>query len=75
MFAGILILVWADALSIDQHNIPVKTRQVNMMALIESKTAGVSIWLGVDPYNDAPVGLENIKILVEGLSTIHAMGG
>lgn len=32
-----------------------------MMALIYSKATGVSIWLGPDPYKDAPVVLENIK--------------
>ena len=74
-FATIPLLVWADALSIDQQNITEKTQQVNMMALIYSKAAGVSIWLGPDPYNDAQVVLENIKRLIEGLGTIHAMGG
>ncbi|KAM0804980.1 heterokaryon incompatibility protein-domain-containing protein [Usnea florida] len=74
MLADTPLRVWADALSIDQQNIPEKTQQVNMMALIYSKAAGVSIWLGSDPYNDAPVVLENIKNLVEGLGNIHAMG-
>ena len=74
-FAAVPLLVWADALSIDQQNLAEKTQQVNMMALIYSKAAGVSIWLGPDPYNDAPVVLENIKTLTEGLGTIHAMGG
>lgn len=75
IFAASPLLVWADALSIDQQNIPEKTQQVNMMALIYSKAAGVSIWLGPDPYKDAPVVLENIKRFVKGLGNIHAMGG
>lgn len=75
MFAATPLLVWADALSIDQQNIAEKTQQVNMMALIYGKAASVSIWLGSDPYNDASVVLENIKGFVESLGTIHAMGG
>ena len=75
MFAAAPLLVWADAISIDQQNIPEKTQQVSMMALIYSKAARVSIWLGSDPCNDAPVVFENIKILVLTLGIIHAMRG
>ena len=75
MFVATFRLVWADALSIDQQNIPEKTQHVNIMALIYSKAAGVSIWLGSDPYNDAPVVLGTIKRLVEDLGFIHTMGG
>ena len=73
MFAATPLLIWADALSIDQQNIPEKTPQLNMMALIYSKAAGVSIWLGCDPYNDAPVSRSPPGalrgLLPEGLSS------
>ena len=68
------ILFWADALSIDQQNISERSQQVNMMASIYGKAAGVSIWLGPDPYNDATDVFANIKVLVEGLGIIQAMG-
>lgn len=74
-FATTPALIWADALSIDQQNVPEKTQQVNMMALIYSKAASVSIWLGPDPHSDAPDLFEDIKALIEGLGAIHAMGG
>lgn len=35
----------------------------------------MSIWLGPDPYNDAPIVLNYIKELIEGLGVIHAIGG
>ena len=66
--------LWADALSIDQQNISEKTQQVNMMASIYGKAAGVSIWLGPDPYNDATDVLADVKALVEGLGILVAMG-
>ena len=68
------ILFWADALSIDQQNISERTQQVNIMASIYGKAAGVSIWLGPDPYNDATDVFASIKVLVEGLAIIQAMG-
>jgi hypothetical protein len=40
------ILVWADALCIDQQNLNERTHQVQLMTSIYSKAESVAIWLG-----------------------------
>ncbi|KAJ9669826.1 hypothetical protein H2201_000212 [Coniosporium apollinis] len=50
-------LLWADALCINQQDIPEKNQQVNMMATIYRKAANVTVWLGPDEHNDAPAAI------------------
>jgi hypothetical protein len=46
-----------------------------MMAMIYSNASNVTVWLGLDPHDDAPIIFEDIKALIEGLATLAAMGG
>ncbi|GAB1316125.1 hypothetical protein MFIFM68171_06335 [Madurella fahalii] len=48
------LLVWADAVCINQKDDIEKSHQVNMMATIYSKATKVTVWLGPDHHNDAP---------------------
>lgn len=68
-------LLWADALCINQQDIPEKNQQVNMMATIYRKAANVTVWLGPDEHNDAPAVFEDIKALIEGCGRILDAGG
>lgn len=40
------VLVWADALSIDQQNAEERTQQIQMMGSIFASAASVAVWLG-----------------------------
>jgi len=68
-------LLWADALCINQQNIPEKNQQVSMMSTIYRKAANVTVWLGPDEHKDANTVFENIKNLIEGCGNILEAGG
>jgi hypothetical protein len=68
-------LVWADALCINQQDITERNQQVSMMSTIYRKAANVTVWLGPDEHNDAPVIFEGIKALIEGCGAIIEAGG
>lgn len=53
----IAIMVWADALCIDQQNKKERARQVQLMRSIYSKADAVVIWLG--PEEDDSIGAVN----------------
>lgn len=53
------VLVWADALCIDQQNMAEKTQQIPMMAHIYSRATSVIIWLGLEDNSDAAIDLLN----------------
>lgn len=59
------ILVWADALSIDQQNPSEKADQVRLMTQIYQKAKSVAIWLG--PRSDnSDLGMDLIEKLSNG---------
>ncbi|KAH7061687.1 heterokaryon incompatibility protein-domain-containing protein [Paraphoma chrysanthemicola] len=62
--------MWADALCINQQDNLEKNKQVAMMATIYSNAARVLVWLGPDPYCDAPLIFADIKALFEGLAAL-----
>ncbi|OAG08763.1 HET-domain-containing protein [Paraphaeosphaeria sporulosa] len=68
-------LLWADALCINQQDIPEKMQQVNLMSAIYRKAANVTVWLGPDEHEDASDLFEDIKCLVEGCGMIVTVGG
>ncbi|KAL5381414.1 hypothetical protein DPSP01_007128 [Paraphaeosphaeria sporulosa] len=68
-------LLWADALCINQQDIPEKIQQVNLMSAIYRKAANVTVWLGPDEHEDARDLFEDIKCLVEGCGMIVTVGG
>lgn len=68
-------LLWADALCINQQDIPEKNQQVNMMATIYHKAAIVTVWLGPDRHNDAEAVFDGIKTLIEGCGAVIDAGG
>lgn len=45
------VLVWVDALSIDQQNTSERTQQVQLMTYIYSRALSVAIWLGPEADN------------------------
>lgn len=75
LFGGPDALIWADALGINQEDNDEKSHQVNMMATIYRKAAIVTVWLGPDEHGDSEDIFDDIKALVEGLGSIHALGG
>lgn len=50
---GESVLVWVDALSIDQQNSEERTQQIQLMTSIYSKADHVAIWLGPEEDNSA----------------------
>ncbi|KAL5319190.1 hypothetical protein ACEPPN_012239 [Leptodophora sp. 'Broadleaf-Isolate-01'] len=67
--------LWADALCINQQDNLEKNKQVSMMAMIYSNASKVFVWLGPDPYDDAPMIFADIEALIEGLAAFAIMGG
>ncbi|KAH7068522.1 heterokaryon incompatibility protein-domain-containing protein [Paraphoma chrysanthemicola] len=67
--------LWADALCINQQDNLEKNKQVAMMATIYSNAAKVLVWLGPDPYSDAPLIFAGIKVLFEVTAAIAGAGG
>ncbi|KAK2020977.1 hypothetical protein LX32DRAFT_714484 [Colletotrichum zoysiae] len=53
------VVLWADAVCIDQRNAPEKAHQIALMADVYSRAASVLVWLG-----DDDAGLEGIEALV-----------
>jgi hypothetical protein len=53
----VAVMVWADALCIDQQNKEERARQVQLMRSIYSKAVSVVIWLG--PEEDDSIGAVN----------------
>ena len=51
------VLVWADALSIDQHNRDERTQQVKLMTEIYSMATRVAVWLGSE-RDDSDIALD-----------------
>ncbi|KAJ4290281.1 hypothetical protein N0V90_010496 [Kalmusia sp. IMI 367209] len=58
-------LLWADALCINQQDIPEKNTQVNMMSSIYQHAATVAVWLGTDEYGDADDIFEDAKAFID----------
>lgn len=46
------VMVWADALCIDQSNLEERNRQVRIMTSIYQKAQSVAVWLGSQQKND-----------------------
>lgn len=69
-----LTYIWADALCINQEDILERNQQVKIMSDIYSKAAVVIVWLGLDEAGDAAPIFDDIKALVDGLATLHAIG-
>jgi hypothetical protein len=58
------VMVWADALCIDQQNRDERTQQVQLMTSIYSKAESVAIWLGGD--EDDSVSATNLLSAIAG---------
>jgi hypothetical protein len=43
---------------------------INMMSTIYRKATNVTVWLGPDKHNDAPILFEEFKVLIEGCGRI-----
>lgn len=56
------VLVWADALSIDQQNVAERTQQVQLMTEIYSRAVSVAIWLGPEA-SDSNLAMETLTRL------------
>ncbi len=67
--------LWADALSINQQDIPEKNHQVNRMGDIYRKATDVGVWLGSDGHNDAPAIFQTTKDLINACKTITDASG
>ncbi|KAF8856134.1 hypothetical protein BDZ45DRAFT_691989 [Acephala macrosclerotiorum] len=63
------IIIWIDAICIDQHNIAERNNQVRIMTLIYEKALMVRIWIDVDVEIPAPLRnvLETTTNLGNGL--------
>ncbi|KAK3349163.1 heterokaryon incompatibility protein-domain-containing protein [Lasiosphaeria hispida] len=57
--------LWADAVCIDQKNIPEKNAQVQLMRRIYSQPSSVLVWLG-----DDTTGLEGLEECLKGASEV-----
>lgn len=64
------ILVWADAISINQHNPSEKADQVRLMTRIYQEAESVAIWLG-PRSGDSKLGMELIKEVSNGAAITH----
>jgi len=67
--------LWADALYIDQKNIPERNQQVKLMADIYKKATMVTVWLGLDEKGYAKLILDDMYALMECLTRVHFLGG
>ncbi|KAJ4348103.1 uncharacterized protein N0V89_009475 [Didymosphaeria variabile] len=54
------VLVWVDALSIDQQNVAERTQQVQLMTYIYSRAISVAIWLGPEA-DDSTMAMETLS--------------
>jgi hypothetical protein len=54
------VLVWVDALCIDQKNKEERTQQVQLMTSIYSTADSVAIWLGAEE-NDSPLAVDLLR--------------
>ena len=57
-------MFWADAVSIDQSNIPEKNTQIQKMAMIYNRATSVSVWLGEED-SDSGRAIEFIERLLK----------
>lgn len=64
------ILVWADAISINQHDPSEKADQVRLMTRIYQKAESVAIWLG-PRSGDSDLGMELIEEVSNGAAIMH----
>jgi hypothetical protein len=62
------VLVWADALCINQQNKYERTQQVRLMTDVYSKATSVAIWLGKESH-DSVSATESLKLLVSKAET------
>jgi hypothetical protein len=61
---NVVIKLWVDSVSIDQHNDAERSAQVTRMAQIYNKAAGVYIWLGEEDATS--------KLAIELVNKVHA---
>ncbi|KAF2468420.1 uncharacterized protein BDR25DRAFT_304884 [Lindgomyces ingoldianus] len=69
------VLVWVDALCIDQQNRDERTQQVQMMTRIYSKADSVAIWLGpeADDSNLAAALLEEVASRADSVKDVKSL--
>lgn len=54
-------IIWADAICINQQNIPEKEHQVGQMRAVYECASKVVIWAGLDPVGDIPLAFQHIR--------------
>ncbi|KAF5334073.1 hypothetical protein D9758_017662 [Tetrapyrgos nigripes] len=65
-------VVWADAICINQDDIPERNHQVQLMRDISSNAARVMVWLGLDNCGQASKAVAAIQLVTHFLSTYQA---
>ena len=60
-----VVVLWVDALCIDQENKDEKSRQVSRMAEIYGKARGVRIWLGEEDEEECQVAFDFARKILE----------
>jgi hypothetical protein len=74
-FRKTTVLLWVDAICINQQDLDEKNVQVNMMAKIYVKAASVAVWLGPDEHNDAKELSEDVEKTVKYAVRVIEDGG
>ena len=58
------VVLWIDAVCIDQENIPERNHQVSLMRRIYARATNVHVWLG-PATDDSDLAIKSIKRLIE----------
>ena len=58
------VVLWIDAVCIDQENIPERNHQVRLMRRIYARATNVHVWLG-PATDDSDIAIQTIKRLIE----------